>query len=134
MPRAKRTSPIFAKATKRMASLRSISPTLELSEGVNLADYELEVQKLQTTIATYNTLLSSVDEAAGQITAQELIVRQYSERILLGVAFRYGKDSLQYMQAGGKIRKPSKTRSTPQSNSQPTPETIPTTPMAAAMN
>ncbi len=134
MTRTKRTSIIFEKATHRMTSLRSIDPNLELSEGLSLAEYEMKVQNLQTTLAHYNTLLSSVDEAAGQVAAQELMVRQYSENMLMAIALRYGKDSLQYMQAGGKARKPAKTKSSSKTTPQILAEPIPTTSMAAAMN
>jgi hypothetical protein len=134
MTRTKRTSAVFEKATHRMTSLRSIDPNLELSEGLSLAEYEMKVQTLQTTLAHYNTLLSSVDEAAGQVAVQELMVRQYSENMLMAIALRYGKDSLQYMQAGGKKRKPAKTKSTSKPTGPVPTEPIPTTPMTAAMN
>lgn len=134
MTRTKRTSAVFEKATHRMTGLRSIDPNLELSEGLSLAEYEMKVQTLQITLAHYNTLLSSVDEAAGQVAAQEQMVRQYSENMLMAIALRYGKDSLQYMQAGGKIRKPAKTKSNSKTTGPGPAELIPTTPMAAAMN
>jgi hypothetical protein len=134
MPRPKRTSPAFDKATKRMSSIRSIDPNLELSEGLSLAEYEQHVQTLQTTLAHYNTLLSTVDEAAGQVEAQELIVRQYSEKMLIAIALRYGKDSLQYMQAGGKARKPKNPKNSTKSTLKIPIEPIPTTPISAAMN
>jgi hypothetical protein len=55
MPRTKRSSKVLAKASHRIAGLRSIDPTLELAEGLSLAEYEMHVQTLQNTIGNYNT-------------------------------------------------------------------------------
>jgi hypothetical protein len=42
---------------------------------------------------------------AGKIALLEQELSIYSEKMLLSVAARYGRDSLQYMQAGGTPRK-----------------------------
>ncbi len=70
--------------------------------------YDARIEALQTRLSSYNTMLSTLDEIAGQIELMEKELRSYSEKMLMGVATRYGKDSLQYMQAGGKQRKASK--------------------------
>lgn len=40
---------------------------------------------------------------AGQV--ERLVLSSYSEKMLMDVVTRYGKDSLQYVQAGGKLCK-----------------------------
>ena len=108
MTRLKRSSIALNKATLRISGMRSISETLKFSDSLSLAEYERRIQTLQTKLSSYNTMLSTLDEAVGQIELLEQELRSYSEKMLMSVATRYGKNSLQYMQAGGKPRKSSK--------------------------
>ncbi len=138
MARSKRKSPVLEKATLRISGLRSMTESLEMGNGLSLSDYEMKAQMLQSSLLDYNNLLSTVDEAAARVSELELDLRQYSEKMLLNAGARYGKDSVQYMQAGGTIRKAA--RRSPQVPSNPVPSTslstptVPTTPLMAAMN
>ena len=105
MARLKRSSLTLENALRRIAGMRSISPTLEFGNGLNLTDYDTRIQNLQTQLSTYNTLLSTLDEMTGRLSLIEEELRGYSEKMLMSVAAHYGKDSLQYMQARGKPRK-----------------------------
>ncbi|MEH1903167.1 MAG: hypothetical protein V7L04_17580 [Nostoc sp.] len=101
--------------------MRSINPTLEFGNGLSLTDYDSRIQTLQTQLSTYNTLLSTLDEMTGRLSLIEEELRGYSEKMLMSVAARYGKDSLQYIQAGGKPRKKlSRRSSNTQSRSEST--------------
>jgi len=121
MARLKRSSRGLEQAIRRLAGMRSISETLEFGDGLSLAEYDARIQALQTQLSNYNTMLSTIDQMAGQTTLMEKELRSYSEKMLLNVAARYGKDSLQYVQAGGRQRK----------NSNPSgATTAPTTPSA----
>ncbi|HEY9643619.1 MAG TPA: hypothetical protein V6C57_24230 [Coleofasciculaceae cyanobacterium] len=128
MARLKRGSEVLEKATRRMAGMRSINPTLDFGDGLSLAEYNARIQTLQMQLSNYNTMLSGVDEAAGQIRLLEQELRSYSEKMLMRVAIQYGKDSLQYVQAGGKHRK----RSTQRTVSA-TPTAAVTVPIAEAV-
>ena len=121
MARLKRSSPTLEKALRRIAGMRSISPTLEFGNGLSLTDYDSHIQNLQTQLSTYNTLLSSIDEMAGRLSLIEEELGGYSEMMLMSVATHYGKDSLQYVQAGGKSRKKLSRRS---SNTQSPSDTV----------
>ncbi|MDX2216842.1 MAG: hypothetical protein SFY66_26485 [Oculatellaceae cyanobacterium bins.114] len=105
MARLKRNSAVLDKALLRMAGMRSIHETLEFGNGLSLVEYDTHIQALQTQLLSYNTMLSTLDEMAGRLGLMEQELRSYSEKMLMSVATRYGKDSLQYMQAGGKARK-----------------------------
>jgi hypothetical protein len=123
MARLKRSSSTLEKALHRIAGMRAISPTLEFGNGLSVTDYDSRIQSLQTELSNYNTLLSTLDEMAGRLSVIEEELRSYSEKMLMSVATHYGKDSLQYVQAGGKQRKSTLRRS---SNNQPTSESIAT--------
>jgi hypothetical protein len=111
MARLKRSSPVLEKATRRMAGMRSISETLEFGDGLSLSEYDVRIETLQTHLSSYNTMLSGLDEMKGRIALLEKELGSYSEKMLMSVATRYGKDSLQYVQAGGKPRKSTTHRS-----------------------
>jgi hypothetical protein len=126
MARLKRGSATLEKATRRIAGMRSINETLEFGDGLSLAEYDARIQTLQMQLSSYNTMLSSLDEMAGRITQLEQELGSYSEKMLMSVATRYGKNSLQYVQAGGKTRKRT-TRSTTSAMTTPiAPMTVPT--------
>ncbi|MEH2036884.1 hypothetical protein [Nostoc sp.] len=108
MARLKRSSTVLDKATRRIAGMRSISETLEFGDSLNLTEYQRRIQTLQTKLSSYNTMLSTLDEAMGQIQLLEEDLSSYSEKMLMSVATRYSKNSLQYVQAGGKRRQRNK--------------------------
>jgi hypothetical protein len=101
MARAKRTSQTLEKAEHRCAGLKSISETLDLGDGLTLENYLLLIDGLRSQLATYNESLSIVDRAAGTVQDTEQQLRTLSERMLIAVAARYGKDSYEYARAGG---------------------------------
>jgi DNA repair ATPase RecN len=108
MARLKRSSTELDKAMRRIAGMRSISETLEFPDGLSVAEYEKRIQTLQTQLSSYNKMLSTLDEVMGQIELLEQDLSIYSENMLMSVRTRYGKNSLQYMQAGGKLRQSKK--------------------------
>lgn len=105
MARLKRGSVTLDKARRRMAGMESIQDILEFGDGLSLPEYNARIQTLQMQLSSYNTMLSKLDEMASRVTMLEQELSSYSERMLMSVATRYGKESLQYMQAGGKSRK-----------------------------
>lgn len=105
----KRASPVLEKAAKRLAGLASIDPALDLGGGLTLQAYRQQVESLQAKLEAYNTALSQVDELGNQIKAEEKKLKDLNERMLAGVAAKYGKDSDEYEKAGG-IRKSERKR------------------------
>ena len=112
MARLKRGSSVLEKGMRRLAGMRSIHDPLEFGSGLSLAEYDVRLQALQGQLASYNTMLSTLDEMAGTVKQMEQELCSYSEKMLMGVVTRYGKDSLQYVQAGGKLRKRTTRQST----------------------
>ena len=57
---------------------------------------------LSTKISTYNTALSTIDDLYNDCIAKIDVIKDWNERVLTGVATKYGKNSSQYEMAGGK--------------------------------
>lgn len=109
MPRQKKTSRTLVQAEKRISGVKSIDAALDLGSGITAEKYQETIDALRQKLNDYNELLSLVDQAANAVQAAELNVREYSERILLGVAAKYGKNSDEYEMAGG-VRKSERKR------------------------
>lgn len=92
-----------------MASIQSIGTNLVLGTEITAAGYKQTIDRLRQNLNAYNELLSLADQAANAVKTAELDTRDYSERILLGVAMKYGKNSDEYEMAGG-VRKSERKR------------------------
>jgi hypothetical protein len=92
------------KGVTRLAAIKSIDVALDLGSNINVGNYETQVQLLATKLSAYNTALSTIDDLYNSCIAQIDVVKDWNERILTGVATKYGKNSSQYEMAGG-VRK-----------------------------
>lgn len=105
MGRAKRTSSAAEKATVRAAGLASISPTLDLGNGITLVAYNTAIDGITKAVtgklAVYNATLSLADQQLNELLAAEKALNVLSETMLMAVGVKYGKDSNEYEKAGG---------------------------------
>jgi hypothetical protein len=101
MARRKRNSRILDKAEMRLASIKSISSTLDVGEGLTVKDYTDKIEKLRQLVELYNTTLSNIDALSTQIVENEEYLADYSENILRGIAYKFGNNSHEYQMAGG---------------------------------
>ena len=90
------------KGITRLAAVKSIDPTLDLGNTINVTNYETQINLLSSKISSYNTALSTIDDLYNDCIAQLDVVKDWNERILTGIATKYGKTSSQYEMAGGK--------------------------------
>jgi uncharacterized protein (DUF1501 family) len=105
MSRRKKTSSItLERSAARAAGLESIDPALDLGNGLSLATYRAAIADTSAKLSAYNTLLSQVDEAHNAFAAAESGLGETSDRMLAGVASKYGRNSDQYEMAGGTKR------------------------------
>ncbi len=118
MPRDKKTSIVVEKAEQRLASLQSIDPNLDLGKGLTVKAFAAAIEIARRCVATYNTTLSHLDADRVAMVAAEKVVQELSEKMFLGVAFEYGKDSREYEMAGG-VRKSQRKRPTRKKASAP---------------
>jgi hypothetical protein len=121
MGRARRVSPVLDKAQVRLASIKNIDAALDLGNGLTFAAFNASVTSLQTSLAEYNQALAAVDEKLNAVVAAEKLSSDLSERMLAGIAARFGKDSSQYEQAGGIRKSERKPRARKTKTPTPTP-------------
>ena len=89
------------KGNKRLAGIKSIDPALDIGNDLTVANYETQITKLNSNLGDYNTALSTVDDLYNVCIAQIDVLKDWNERILNGIASKYGKNSSQYEMAGG---------------------------------
>ena len=104
MARRKKNSSILPKAESRLAGMKSIDAKLDLGNSLSAANFEKEIGALRLKVEAYNTLLSRADQASNEIIKAEKQLASMAEKMLLGVAVKYGKDSSEYEMAGGSRR------------------------------
>jgi phosphoribosylformimino-5-aminoimidazole carboxamide ribonucleotide (ProFAR) isomerase len=109
MPRQKRTSKDLTTAEKRAAGIQSIGAELDLGNDITIKGYIQAMESLRQSLTLYNERISLTDQAGNAVKVAEKVIRDYSERILLAVAVKYGKDSDEYEMAGG-VRKSERKR------------------------
>ncbi len=109
MTRQKKTSSVLEKAELRILGFRSIDPNLNFGDIINLNQLAQFTEQLRNQLNQYNMLLTELDSAKAEMEAMEKIVRETSERMVSGVAAKYGKDSREYEMAGS-VRKSDRVR------------------------
>ena len=100
------------KGITRLAAVKSIDTALDLGNGIDVPNYEAQVTLLSGKLSTYNTALSTLDDLYNDCIAQINVIKDWNERILTGVATKYGKNSSQYEMAGGR-KKSERKKATP---------------------
>lgn len=101
MPRLKRSSFIIEKAGARAAALTSIDPKLVLSEDLSVPAYAAKITAAQNKLNAHNALIHSLDTSSTDLDLIEEDLADWTERMLKGVATRFGRKSDEYAKAGG---------------------------------
>jgi ABC-type hemin transport system substrate-binding protein len=101
MSRSKRTSRILEKTELRAAGLKYIVPNIKFDEDYSLKKLTEAVEQLRNKINVYNTALSMIDSSKTEIEEMEKNLSSLTEKMLMVVAIKYGKDSREYELAGG---------------------------------
>ena len=100
-------NPTLDKANARLAGLKSIDPKLDLGKGQTNDNYALQIKTTSDSLSDYNSTLSTVDDKYNKFKAEVLKLKDWNERMLIGVGSAYGKDSSEYEKTGG-VRKSEK--------------------------
>ncbi|MBK6980054.1 MAG: hypothetical protein IPH28_25635 [Cytophagaceae bacterium] len=94
-------SSTLTSAVSRIAGVRSIAADLDLGNGLTVDNYQTAITDVEALVNQYNTQVASLGELRNRITEKETVLRDFSERMLIGVGAKFGKDSNQYQMAGG---------------------------------
>ena len=100
----RKTSRTLEQAELRASGLTAIAPDIDFGDNRSLEELNQQIDHLRDKLSTYNTALTNVDTLRSEIKEQEKSLGNLSAQMLLGVAFKYGKDSAEYQMAGG-VRK-----------------------------
>ncbi len=95
---------MLEKTEKRLIGLKSINSNLDFGDSISLNHLTELTGQLRNQIDQYNMMLTDLDTAKGEIEILEKTIRETSERLVNGVASRYGKNSREYEMTGG-VRK-----------------------------
>jgi hypothetical protein len=87
-------------------------------DGLTSAAYEAAVEDTRQKLDGHNEALSLVDERANILADSEKKLQDLNERVLAGVAAKYGKNSNQYEKIGG-VRKDDRKRPSTRKPSKP---------------
>jgi hypothetical protein len=118
MPRAKESSAIFDKATARLEGLKAINATLDLGNGLTIVTLEAAINDGRMKMGALHQQVSVLEEKQAELKDAEKVVAELSTRFLAGIAAKYGKDSIEYAQAGG-TRSRDRKRPTPKPKATP---------------
>lgn len=120
MPRARKTvSPAMEDTEQKIAGMKSIEPTLDLTGGVSVAAAEALLADARAALEDYNMTLALADEKLNVFTAKERVLRAFNKKVLPAVGLKYGTDSAEYEMVGG-------TRDSERAKPKPKPEPVPT--------
>lgn len=117
--RRTRTSKTIEISRRRLEKLNSIKPTPDLGTRFSISDFAAKIEEGAESEASYNTSLSDSDSKLTVLKVKEKELREMREHMLTAIAFIYGKDSEQYVAAGG-IRKSERKRPRPRNASSTT--------------
>lgn len=115
MPRRKRSSRILEKAEFRVAGLKAIDPNINFNDTYNLQNLNQLIENFHNVLDDYNAAIAMIDSSRKKLDEMEKNLSQVSDKMLMGVGFKYGKNSNEYELAGGvrdseRIRKSRLTR------------------------
>ncbi|MDZ7966212.1 MAG: hypothetical protein RM368_14750 [Nostoc sp. DedSLP03] len=101
MSRKKRTSRVLEKAELRSAGLKAIDSNMSFGDDCDLQNLSQAIEQLRSMLDAYNTALTVIDSSKTKIDAMEKTLSNLTDKMVRGVAFKYGKDSSEYEMAGG---------------------------------
>ncbi len=109
MSRKKRTSRVLERAELRAAGLKAVDTAMDFGDARTVANLTAQIEQLRSKLDAYNIALAIIDSYKTEIEALEKSLGDLTDKMLIGVAFKYGKDSREYEMAGG-VRKSERIR------------------------
>ncbi|MEH1839708.1 MAG: hypothetical protein V7L20_13270 [Nostoc sp.] len=101
MSRKKRISRVLEKVELRASGMKSIVPSIKFEQDYTLEKLIDSIEQLRNKLDVHNSALAIVDSSLTEVEEMEKNLSQLSEKMLMVVAIKYGKDSAEYEMAGG---------------------------------
>jgi hypothetical protein len=116
-----RNSAHLEKAKERLTAIKGINSNLDMGKGLSVQAFSDMIEKTSKYQDIYNTTLSMLNADRVAMEEAEKELKELTEKMLLGIAIEYGKDSPEYEVAGGtrtsKRKRPTR-KAKPQSDLQ----------------
>ncbi|MCF2151648.1 hypothetical protein IQ276_035630 [Desmonostoc muscorum LEGE 12446] len=97
----KRKSSVLEKVESRAAGMKLIDPSLKLDDDYSLAKLLESMELLRNKLDVHNNALALADSSLTEVEEMEKDLTTLSQKMLMLIAIKYGKDSPQYETAGG---------------------------------
>ncbi|MBD2519766.1 hypothetical protein H6G93_33390 [Nostoc sp. FACHB-973] len=97
----KRKSSVLEKVESRAAGMKLIDPSLKLDDDYSLARLLESMELLRNKLDVHNNALALADSSLTEVEEMEKDLTTLSQKMLMLIAIKYGKDSAQYETAGG---------------------------------
>ncbi|MDZ7962537.1 MAG: hypothetical protein RMY34_32510 [Aulosira sp. DedQUE10] len=101
MSRKKRKSSVLEKVESRAAGMKLVDPTLKLDDDSSLEKLLESMEQLRNKLEVHNNALSLADSSLTEVEEIEKNLTKLSQKMLMLIAIKYGKDSPQYETSGG---------------------------------
>jgi hypothetical protein len=88
----------------RLEGLKMIDPRLDLGNGLSIENFNAKIDNVEKALNEYNGLITDIEARRSELRDLDRDLRDMRELFRLAVAAKYGKDSLEYVRAGG-VRK-----------------------------
>lgn len=97
----KKRSKVLETAKARISSIKSIAENLDLGNGMTFPAYVELTERCNKSLDSYNTMVASADGLKSVFEDEEAQLADVNQRWLSGIGAIYGKNSNEYVQAGG---------------------------------
>ncbi|MFN6540370.1 MAG: hypothetical protein RM021_029025 [Nostoc sp. EkiNYC01] len=97
----KRKSSVLEKVESRAAGMKLIDPSLKLDDDSSLAKLLESMELLRNKLDVHNNALALADSSLTEVEEMEKDLTTLSQKMLMLIAIKYGRDSAQYETAGG---------------------------------
>ncbi|MDZ8056054.1 MAG: hypothetical protein RMX68_021650 [Aulosira sp. ZfuVER01] len=101
MSHKKRKSSVLEKVESRAAGMKLVDPTLKLDDDYSLEKLLESMEQLRNKLEVHNNALSLADSSLTEVEEMEKNLAKLSQKMLMLIAIKYGKDSPQYETSGG---------------------------------
>lgn len=97
----KTISTVISDGEQKLIGLKTISATLNLQNGVSVAEGQGFLDAARAALDEYNRALAVADEKLNVFNQAESDLRGFNSKVLPAIGLKYGKDSGEYESVGG---------------------------------